>query len=288
MVQEVYADLYFLINAGMNLICLMITASLLHRPVKRWRALLACALGGAYAVAALLLGAGGFPGFLSDCAAGLLMCAVAFAGAKVSFGTLLKTAAVQVLTSMVLGGIMTALYTVLNRLELPLESLQGDGISVWVFAILTAVAGIATLFGGRFFGLSQKTKSVTVHAVLFGKEITLRAMVDSGNLLRDPISGRSVIVADKKALLATLPPTLAETLNADGSALDRPLQDYEKLRSIRLIPTQTAAGQILLPAIVPERLNITEGKNTYPADYLIAPAELGNAARGFDAVIPAE
>ena len=53
MEQEVYVDLYFLINTCMNLLTLMISASLLHRKVKRGRAWLAAAAGGLWAVVAL-------------------------------------------------------------------------------------------------------------------------------------------------------------------------------------------------------------------------------------------
>ena len=44
--QEVYADLYFLVNMSMDLLCLNLTAALLHRGVRRWRLLLASAVGG--------------------------------------------------------------------------------------------------------------------------------------------------------------------------------------------------------------------------------------------------
>jgi len=266
----------------MNLLCIMITASLLHRSVSRLRACLAAALGGAYAVLALLFSLGGVLGTLLDVAVALLMCTLTFAQKPFRVTGILKCTAVQVLTSMLLGGIMTALYTLLNRLDLPFEALQGDGLSVWVFAILSAVAGIATAHGGRFFGISKKTRSVTVEASVGKKSITLRALVDSGNLLRDPISGRYVIVADRALLSKALPTELSR-------ALLHPLNPGSGAHSrIRLIPTTTASGSSLLPAFLPERLTVTEGKHTYTADYLIAAAELGDSARGFDAVIPFE
>ena len=53
---------------------------------------------------------------------------------------------------------------------------------------------------------------------------------------------------------------------------------------IRLVPTNTATGTGMLPAILPERLTLTRGKETYAADYLIAPAPMEKNA-DFDAVI---
>ena len=283
MVQEVYVDLYFLTNVSMDLLCLMITAAMLHRSVKRSRAIAAAALGGVYAVAALLLSFGGVLGFLLDLSAAFLMCAVAFYVRKTPFYQLLRCTLVQALVSMMLGGIMTALYACLNRLHLPLESLQGDGLSVWTFALLTAVASFATLRGGKLFGLSQKTKSVTVQAVLYGKSVTLSALVDSGNLLRDPVSGKSVIVANAARITPLLPPAMQQAYVAnDFTAL---LSNYEYAKRLRPIPTETATGKGLLFAIVPDSLALMQSGTAVPTDYLIAPAPLGNTAREFDAVI---
>ncbi len=284
MQAEVYADLYFLINTSMNLLSLMLAAALLHLRVKRWRAIAAAAVGGLYAVLALLFGAGGILGFLADLALAFVMCAITFAARNGRFSRLLKCTAVQFLTSVLLGGIMTALYSLLNRLDLPLNALQGDGISVWLFVALSAVAGIITARGGRFLRLSGATKSVTVHAKFFENELTLSALVDSGNLLRDPISGRSVIVVDRQKLLSALPPSLRAALEKE--APDEWLRDARYTRMIRLIPTKTATGERLLPALTPHALRLSDGKSTYPADYLIAPADLGESACGFDAIIP--
>lgn len=284
MQQTVYVDLYFLINFSMDLLCLMITASLLHRPTNRIRAILAAAFGGAYAVAALLLNFHGILGFSLDILAALVLCLITFAGRKQSPWRLFQPLPILLLTSMTLGGVMTAAYSWLNRLNLPFESLKGDGISVWSFALLTAVAGVATLRGGRFTGISKKTKSLTVEATLFGQAITLRAMVDSGNLLRDPVSGKSVIVADVDRLAPILPPSLVRACKS-GSCTDW-LSSHEHAKLTRPIPVSTATGKSLLLGIVPEHLTLTADGKSCPADYLIAPAQLGNHALGFDAIVP--
>lgn len=284
---EVYIDLYFLINASMDFLCMLITGRLLHRCMAMWRLLLGAVLGGVYAAFALLLGFSGVLGFLLDCVTAILLAAIVFASRGVRIWRVLQSALVYVLVSMVLGGIMTALYTWLNRMELPFEALQGDNLSVWLFGLLALVAGIATSRGGRFLGLSQKTRSVTVKAVLFGRSVELRAMVDSGNLLRDPVSGRGVIVADRERLRAALPSDLLkegkEGERAVFSWLDR---SSKHASQVRLIPTYTATGSGLLVAVVPDRLTVREGKECYTADYLIAASSLGESAQGFDAVIP--
>lgn len=283
--QDVYIDLYFLINTAMDLICLQMTARLLHRRARRWRMVVGAVLGGVYACVSLLLGLEGVVGFLSDAVVVLLMCAVAFAGRRLSVFRYLQVSAVQLLSSAMLGGIMTALYACLNRLHLPFEILEGDGLSVWGFALLGAIAGILTANGGRLFGFSGRVRSVRVEATVFGRQVELRALVDSGNLLRDPTGGRPVIVADREVLCSVLPQAVAERLRSADPA--QWLQNHETACRIRLIPAQGATGNTILPALIPERLRIFEGRNVTDADYLIALAPLGESAKGFDAVIPA-
>ena len=282
MVQEVYVDLYFLINACMNFLTLMISATLLHRKISRVRAWLAAAAGGLWAVVALFSGVEGFWGLLADCAVIFLMCSAVFASKKSTFGGLLKCTVVGVLTSMILGGVMTALYSLFNRIDLPLDNTQENSSSVLIFALIASLAGLATVQGGRFLGLSKKSEYVTVTAELFGKTVTLHALVDTGNHLREPISGRSVIVANKEYILSALPSPLSEALKSPYA--EKWLADEKYATRIRLIPTNTATGKQMLPAILPDRLTLTDGKETYSADYLIAPAPMEQSS-DFDAVI---
>ncbi len=282
MEQEVYVDLYFLINTCMNLLTLMISATLLHRKVSRRRAWLAAAAGGLWAVVALFSAVEGFWGLLLDATVIFLMCAAVFTTKKTTLKTLFKCTLVGVLTSMILGGVMTALYALLNRIRLPLGETQENSSSLLVFAVIAALAGLATVQGGRFWGLSKKSKYITVNAVLFGKAISFSALVDTGNRLREPISGRSVIVADRARILEALPPPLSTVLST--ASPEKWLSDGQYATRIRLVPTNTATGKGMLPAILPDKLTLTDGDTTYPADYLIAPAPMENSS-GFDAVI---
>lgn len=282
---EVYIDLYFMINMSMDFLCMLITARLLHREIKVWRLLLGAGLGGVYAVASLLLGFVGVWGFFLDCLTALMLSAVVFFFKGMHPFRILQASLVYILVSMVLGGIMTALYTWLNRMDLPFEVLQGDGVSVLIFGLLALTAGITTSRGGRLLGISQKTRRIAVEAVLLGKRVELSAMVDSGNLLRDPVSGRSVIVADRKKLQGILP----RALLAEGKTGEREifswLDSSPDATRVRLIPARTATGGGLLVAIVPDSLILTEGRERYESDYLIAVSTLGDTAQGFDAVI---
>lgn len=279
---EVYVDLYFLVNASMDLLCLAMTASILHRAVKRWRLFLAALLGGGWAVGVLLLGIDGAPGVVPDLLMAVLLAAVAFAEKNGRITRLLRDAGAYALLSALLGGLMTVLYRFLNRLELPLEALQGDGLSAWMFAILAAVAGFFTLRGGRLFRRSGAVRDVGLEITVEGRTAVLRALVDSGNLLTDPLDGRSVVLADPAKLLPCLSPVLAHALEHPESA------PPEYARRIRLIPAHSATGEGLLAAFAPDRLVIVTKKDRVTANDLVALSPLGGTAGGYDALIASE
>lgn len=281
---EVYVDLYFFVNASMDLLCLNLTAMLLHDKPRRWRLLLGAFLGGLYAVIVLLSGLGGFWELLFDLLGSCAICAAAFAGKGMTFFRFLRTVGAFFLISVLLGGLMTALFWALNRLNLPLDSLTEDHISVWLFAVLALVSGLLTRKGGEAFRRANKARSVTVEAVLFGKSVTFHALVDTGNLLVEPISGRPVILVDPKVLRGILPPEVTA-----GAVDPAKVQNLDLARRLRLIPASGATGEKLLTAVVPERLFLTDQSAKRPekrqTDHLVAPAPLGERAAGFDALI---
>lgn len=279
---EVYIDLYFLVNASMDLLCLAMTAAVLHRPARRRRLLLASLLGGLWAVFTLLSGISGALGVLLDLLFAVVLAAAAFSEKHGKASRLLQNAGAFALLSALLGGLMTVLYRFLNRLELPLEVLQGDSLSAWMFAILAAVAGFFTLRGGRLFRRSGAIREVHLEVTVDGKTALLHALVDSGNLLCDPLSGRSVALADPAKLAPCLPPGLLHALEHPEDA------PSEYARRIRLIPARTATGEGMLAAFAPDRLLVITKTERLSTNDLIALSPLGGAAAGFDALIARE
>lgn len=285
--MEVYVDLYFLINTSMDLLCLLITARLLHLQTTLGRLLFGALTGGGYAVFSLLYGKTGAIGLALDLLAAVMISTVGFLKKGQKKTHVLRFAAVFTLSSMVLGGVMTALYSLLNQLDLPLDAFADDSASVWLFGLVTLASVLLTLRGGRLLGFAEKTKRVDVEAVLFGNAVTLRAMVDSGNLLSDPVSGRPVIVADRKRLLHALPSELLEEGREGEQATFDWMEKHPKNATrVRLIPAKTATGSAFLVGIVPDSLVLLEGGSRTPAAYVIAVSSLGENGSDFDALIP--
>ena len=285
--MEVYIDLYFLINVSMDLLCLLITARLLHLRTSAVRLLVGALTGGAYAVFSLLRGSEGALQIALDLLAAVAIASITFLKKDRKKTHVLRFSAVFALSSVVLGGMMTALYSLLNQLDLPLEAATDESASVWLFGLVTLASALLTLRGGRFLGFSDKTRHVDVEAVLLGNAVTLRALVDSGNLLRDPVSGRSVIVADRKKLRHALPDALLQDGRAGERAMVEWMEKHPKNASrVRLIPTKTATGRAFLVGVVPDSLVILENGERTSAAYVVAASTLEINGADFDALIP--
>ena len=295
-VTEVYVDLLFLINAGMDCLCLCLTARILHIRLSIGRLLAGSALGGGYAVLALFLNTDILPFFtlLLDVGFCLVMCAVVFVKKGLSVGRFIAQCGLFLVTSMLLGGVMTALFELLNRAGVDewLGSGGEDGLTSFLFAALVGIGGLVTLWGSRRIRRSGAIRACRVTVELDGQCVTLEGMVDSGNLLRDPIGGTCVIAVDSDRLCRILSPTLCEVIRQSAEGIPD-LSSLPEARRIRLIPTHTANGEGLLWAILPDRVLLSPAHgDAREVAALVAPTALSRASDAdtlpVEALVPAE
>lgn len=272
--QTVYIDLYFFINFSMDFLCLFLTARLLSERLSPLRGILASAIGGAYACAALFLGVGGIGGFAIDLLFGIIICAVALTK-KGQLGRIPIHSLVFAATSTALGGIMTALFNLFNKTGIFdfVRETDGDGISVWLFLILALISGAITLLGGRGLTKKMSASEVELSITLGSRSVRLYGISDSGNLLREPITGKPCIIADRKRLAPIIPSELS------ASACGEPLTalhslDPEMKKRIILIPATTATGGGMLIGLRAEKIIISSGNKRREADAVIAISDI--------------
>ncbi len=122
----------------------------------------------------------------------------------------------------------------------------------------------------------------TIRVEQGNRQSTFHALFDSGNGLRDPVSGAKVLVASPRALSGILGEnvSLFESLGA-VQLQELSMQIPELSGRLRLLPFSAVGGKGLLPVFRPDHLFI-EGQER--RDYLIAisPQTRGD---GFDAII---
>lgn len=163
-----------LFNFLVDLLLLIGANCLSGFPAGILRASGAAAIGGIYAAACLLPGFQFLGNMLWRCVALLTMGIAAYGFRR----SAIRRTILFVFLSMALGGIAMGL---------------GNG---GFFAVVSAAAGVCALcvfgFGGKVHG--DRLVPVTVRSK--HTTIQLTALVDTGNTLRDPVSGESVLVLD--------------------------------------------------------------------------------------------
>lgn len=280
--QTVYVDLYFFINFSMDFLCFFLAARLLSQKLSLWRTLLAAALGGIYANVALFLSVSALAALLIDMAVCAILCAVALLrpheGRRLPLFVL-----VYIAISMVLGGVMTALFHLFNRIELPVADTAPDGISVWLFSALALVSALLTHLCGRFFSRRTARREAILTLTFEDRVRTLSALCDTGNLLREPISGKPCVVVACERLRGFLPDDLLAAARADQTPDTTLLERYAE--RIRLIPAHSATGSRMLLALRVDRLMLDGPNAPHEIDAIVVLSSLADTA---DALIPPE
>ncbi|MBR6186846.1 MAG: sigma-E processing peptidase SpoIIGA [Clostridia bacterium] len=234
--MRVNGEMYLLINGWFNYLCLRVTARALRIRFSRGRAAAASLFGAGYAVLAWK-GPSWLRGFFAVLLIGALLSWLAL-GRRCIAGSLL----------LVLAG---CLFSGLVRY------LSGLGAKTWT--VLFVCGGAVQLTG-----LILKTREIEpdgpyrlrLHAA--GRDVTVPAMRDSGNLLRDPVTGLPVIVADAECV---------------EKLLRMPVKVHDLSRTpqgLRLLTIRTAAGRQTLMCVDPDKVEILSSKKTRTVDAVVA------------------
>ena len=257
----VYADMLFLIDFSMDFLTFYIVSRILRQKAKLIRICSASAMGGIYSVVSLGFGEKGVFAFALDIFVCFVMCMTAFLekSPKRFRRMPLYTVTFFVVSSM-LGGAMTAIFSLFNRSVTDIEAGRED-LSLWVFGLVALLSGLATMVGSDIIGKSGRARFGKLSIRLGNRKMTLEAMSDSGNMLKDPIGGKDVVIIDRKRG-SRLVPSLAL---GDFSSLPQNVA-----KSLRLIPVRTATGEGILAAFCPDEVTLEFEGDTKQIDVLIA------------------
>lgn len=180
---EFYIDLFFLKDFFLNLLALSLTASMGRLRGRPWKLAVSSAAGSLWSCALLVIPVMPFwlELFLTVFLAGSFMAAFSFSlrGMK----EILKADALLVVSVLMTGGFLTFLgeYFWLSGTE--------------SLGILAAVSlGSCFLFKGMLAERERGRERVPVWLYYRGKKREFLALVDSGNRLREPVSGKPVSV----------------------------------------------------------------------------------------------
>lgn len=264
--QVIYIDVLFAINLVVNYLLLFLTSRFSGVYVGRLRLAGAAALGAVFSVLLFFPELPLLPSALFKCLLCGVLTAVAF-GSRCQ-GRFLRLCFIFCSVSFAMAGVVLAL-SLLTGGQGAVAVRNGVpyfGVSLKLLALSSAVAyGILGLvFGGGGLRIARQTAEVTL--TVGQQTLRLRALVDSGNLLRDPMSGKRVLVAGSETLCPLFPEKERELLRRSGKRGEAAscFEELSRLHPGRfsLIPYRDATSDFgLILAMKADRIAV-DGKQT--------------------------
>lgn len=233
-VTVVYLDLVFLLNLCVDYLMLLAAGRLAGEVLRRLRIALGAALGALYACAVFLPGMAFLERAPCRIAAGVLMALAAYG----SSAHLLRCTLVFFGVSAALGGAILAV-TLLGGQGMTMANgvfYSGMDLRILLLSAAICYVGLTLVFGkAARHGLGELR---TAEVRLKERKITLTALVDTGNTLTDPVTGRPVLVAEGEKMKALFPPDggpAPEELRDPAGAITR-LSAGQEGKRWRLLP----------------------------------------------------
>lgn len=245
--MTIYLDVVIIENLIMNSIIIYATAIITKSKIKHIRILISSLIGAIYSVLSYISNLAIFSNLFTKILLSIIMVYIAFNPKDIK--ALGKITLLFYLTSFVFGGVAFAMIYIIK----PQNILMKDGLFLGTYPLKTIfigaiVASIILITGFKVVKskFSKKDMFCNINIKIQGKEKKIKVMVDTGNLLKDPISGMSVIVIEHTELYDILPKellnNLEKILGGDLKGIPEDIKN-EYLSKLRVIPYSSLGKQ---------------------------------------------
>lgn len=259
--MTIYIDVVLIENLIMNYIILLASGLILKIKIKHIRLILASLLGAVYSIIAYMGILELYSSILLKIILSIIIVYIAFNPQSIK--KMWKDLLIFYLTSFVFGGAAFALIYIIR----PQDILMRNGLFLGTYPLKTVMLGgivaftiIITAFTVVKRKISKKDMFCTIEIKLNGKNIKANAMIDTGNMLKEPITNTPVVVVEHTLLYQCMPKEILNNLeNIIGGDFekipDKIKQEY--ILKLKLIPFSSLGKQNgMLLGIKPEYLKI--------------------------------
>lgn len=243
--MTIYLDIVLIENLCMNYIILFATGFIMKIKLHHIRIILSALVGGIYAILSYMEI---FP-FYSTMVVKIILsvCMVYIAFFPKGIKSLLKHLVMFYLVSFAFGGCAFALLYFIK----PEDIFMINGVYVGTYPIKIALLGGVVGFVITYIAFkvvkSRMTKKSLIHDVeikIEEKTIKIKALLDTGNGLKEPITGEPVIVVERDRLYGILPGNILNNIDkiigGDWGNLE---EDIEYRTRFRVIPFKSIGKQ---------------------------------------------
>ena len=256
--KVIYIDLLFVTNLIPDYLLLRITATLLGRYVRQWRLILGAVFAAVCALPLYMLPMSTYLSLSAKALVCLLVCLVTFGRRKITAACTLFCA----MSFAFAGGVSAVCWLgLLDGVSVRGGTLYANlSLPMLICASLLAYCVMRLVFScGE---ASRGGRTAKVELALMGKSLTVTAYEDSGNTLREPFSGKAVLVLSPSLCAQLLPRDAARVLR-EGMPPHRCFEELGRMHPgvFSLIPYSTAGDGGLMVCIKPERMTVNGKKD---------------------------
>ena len=259
--MTIYIDIVLIENLIMNYIILFTTAVVLKIKVNHIRLILASLLGAGYSIIAYMGIIKVYSSIILKIILSVLIIYIAFNPQNIK--KMCKDLLLFYLVSFVFGGAAFALIYIIK----PQNILMKNGLFLGTYTLKTvmlcAVVAFCIIIGAFAIiknKISKKDMFCEIEILINQKKIKTKAMIDTGNMLKEPITNVPVIVVEHILLYSCMPKEILNNLKEimGGDFKNIPCDIQEKYISIlKLIPFSSLGKQNgMLIGIRPEYVKV--------------------------------
>ena len=266
--MTVYLDIVFLENLLMNYIIIYASGVVIKAEVKKLRLFIASSVGAIYTIVMYLDVIPIYSNFIMKIVLSIVIVYISFKPKTVK--KLIKEIVIFYLVSFVFGGCVFALMYFLK----PQMAEIRNGVFVGAYPLKVAIIGgmIAFIIIQASFKIvktkiSKKDMIYDMEIIINKKTVKIKALLDTGNLLKDPLTGLAVIVVEHKSLYTIIPKDILDNISKiiGGDIVDLSKnEEFNKIISrFRIIPFSSLGKQNgLLLGIKADGINILVDEKT--------------------------
>lgn len=233
--MTIYLDIIFFENLFMNYIILFATETILKSQFKIIRTFLSSLIGSVYAVLTYVTDMEIYSSILLKIILSMSMVYIAFNSKNLK--SFFKQLIIFYLTSFTFGGVAFAFVYFVN----PQNILFEKAVLITTYPIkIILVAGIigfliiTTAFKNIKGKLRKKDMFCNIKIIINSKSVYVKAIIDTGNFLKEPITQTPVVVVQKNVLKGVIPSYILE--NIEDIINGKSVNFYEYISKIRIIP----------------------------------------------------
>ena len=245
--MTVYVDVIFLENIIINYIILYVTGIISKAKIKQLKILLGSIIGATYAIIYYILNLKIYSSFIIKIILSIIIIYVSFNPKNLK--TLFKQVILFYLISFVFAGATIGIIYMVNFQNITIQ----NGVLVGNYTIKTILIGIIIAYFLVMIGqkiiktkFSKKDMICDIEVDFEDKKIKTKALIDTGNMLKEPITNTSVIVLEHTLFNDIIPKQILDNLeNILGGDLSKIPKDMqtEYISKFRVIPFSSLGKQ---------------------------------------------